>query len=367
MTGSDVLISGVSKIYNGSLGNGRAVDDLTLHVSGSEVLTLLGSSGSGKTTTLRIIAGLERLTAGEVRIDGKLVSSPEVQVPPHKRRIGMVFQNYALWPHMTVADNVAFPLKVTGVSKRERALRAHDVLGEVDLAGYGDRLPGQLSGGQQQRVALARAIVGDPGIILYDEPLSNLDARLRDRLRDQIRSLHDRLGITAVYVTHDQREAMAISDRVAMMASGRLQQVGTPKELYLTPSRRSVAEFVGDANIVPVQKYDSDLGIAHLSDELSIKVPTPRQTADELASSSIFLLVRPHDIQVRPGSSLDAENAFPATVKRVRFFGQRLEVTVALEEGISLLAEVQIASDSLLSVGQRVVVGFEREQCMLVI
>ena len=230
----------------------RAVDDLSLTVRDGEFLTLLGPSGCGKTTVLNIVAGLDPPTRGAVRLNDRVVTDAAagVFVAPERRDIGMVFQSYALWPHMTVADNLALPLKLRGVPKAERRARIADALSLVELQGVADRYPFQLSGGQQQRVALARALVYQPGLLLLDEPLSNLDAKLRDRARLWLRALQRRLGITTVYVTHDQAEALAISDRIAVMADGRLLQVGAPAEIYERPVDARVADFVGSANLL---------------------------------------------------------------------------------------------------------------------
>lgn len=369
MSAGAVSLSHVTKIYPGAAtGSPPAVDDVSIDTAGGEILTLLGASGSGKSTTLRIIAGLERLTSGEVRIDGRVVSSPSVHVPTHKRQIGMVFQSYAVWPHMTVLDNVAFPLKVAGVKKGERHATAREKLAEVALTEYADRLPGSLSGGQQQRVALARAIVGDPRIILYDEPLSNLDARLRDRLRERIRALHERLGITAIYVTHDQREAMAISDRIAMMEQGMLQQIGTPQSLYQEPTRRSVAEFVGDANMLLIQKLDLANKRAFISDRICVQLPAHIVLEDE-PEASRYLVVRPQYVRVVPADyeSSSSDNAFFGTVSRTRFFGDHFRVFVELDDDLTVVAELTPGTfEPDLSAGQRVGVVLNSQLCAVV-
>jgi iron(III) transport system ATP-binding protein len=244
---SDVTLSGVSKRFDGNL----AVDSLDLHIDDGEFFVLLGPSGCGKTTTLRCIAGLEDPDAGRIAIDGDTVVHPEknVFVPPNKRDIGMVFQSYALWPHMSVQNNVTYPLKMRGRGDDLQAV--DDALALVGLSGYGQRYAAALSGGQQQRVALARAVVARPRLLLFDEPLSNLDAQLRNRLRHDLRRIHLEKGHTAVYVTHDQSEALALADRVAVMHHGRIEQIGTPDHIFLSPATRFVAEFVGFDNILP--------------------------------------------------------------------------------------------------------------------
>ncbi len=226
-----------------------AVNHIELEVNEGEMLTLLGPSGCGKTTTLRCIAGLEKPEEGDIIIDGKPMLSQGF-VEPSKRGIGMVFQNYAVWPHMKVYKNIVYGLKLQKIPKRSIQERAQQVLELVGLDGLEERYPGQLSGGQQQRVALARALVGNPKVLLLDEPLSNLDAKLREELRFEIKSLVRRMGITSVYVTHDQAEAMVISDRIAVMDSGNVVQIGTPYEIYEKPANRFVADFIGTMNFM---------------------------------------------------------------------------------------------------------------------
>lgn len=245
---SEVRIEHVFKRF----GDVTAVSDFDLTVKDGEFVSLLGPSGCGKTTSLRMIAGFERATEGEIYIGDYCVSShiKNTFVPPEKRDIGMVFQSYAVWPHMTVTENVAYPLKIQKVPKEERAARVAEMLKLVHLDEYGSRYPHQLSGGQQQRVALARALVMRPGLLLLDEPLSNLDAKLRESMRFEISSIQKELGITVIYVTHDQSEAMTMSDRVVVMSRGVIQQIGTPYEIYRNPANKMVADFIGLVNFV---------------------------------------------------------------------------------------------------------------------
>ena len=245
---SEVRIEHVFKRF----GDVTAVSDFDLTVKDGEFVSLLGPSGCGKTTSLRMIAGFERATEGEIYIGDHCVSShiKNTFVPPEKRDIGMVFQSYAVWPHMTVTENVAYPLKIQKVPKEERAARVAEMLKLVQLDEYGSRYPHQLSGGQQQRVALARALVMRPGLLLLDEPLSNLDAKLRESMRFEISSIQKELGITVIYVTHDQSEAMTMSDRVVVMSRGVIQQIGTPYEIYRNPANKMVADFIGLVNFV---------------------------------------------------------------------------------------------------------------------
>ncbi len=239
---SGIVISGVSRTF----GTVRAVDNVDLTVEQGEFFTLLGPSGCGKTTLLRLIAGFSELDGGEIRFGATRID----RLPAHVRDIGMVFQNYAVFPNLTVAGNVAYGLRARKVPAAELASRVGEALELVQLPGYGERLPHQLSGGQLQRVAIARALVIRPQVLLFDEPLSNLDARLRVSMRGEIRALQKALGITAIYVTHDQEEAMSVSDRIALMNAGRLEQVGVPVEIYRKPATRFAAEFMGTTNLV---------------------------------------------------------------------------------------------------------------------
>jgi putative spermidine/putrescine transport system ATP-binding protein len=240
---SFVKFDHVEKSYDGKT---LVVQDLSLDVKAGEFLTLLGPSGSGKTTALMMLAGFENPTAGKIYLNGNSI----VHVAPEHRNIGMVFQNYALFPHMTVAENIGFPLKVRGISSSNATDKIAAVLSKVGLTGFENRRPSQLSGGQQQRVAVARALVFDPQLVLMDEPLSSLDKQLREQLQYEIKNLHRTTGITFVYVTHDQTEAMCMSDRVAVFHQGRIQQIGTPSQLYESPANMFVAQFIGENNII---------------------------------------------------------------------------------------------------------------------
>lgn len=228
-------------------GTVRAVDGVNLTIAEGEFFAMLGPSGSGKTTCLRLISGFEQPTSGAIRIFGQDVGN----VPPNKRNVNTVFQDYALFPHMTVRDNVAYGLMVKGIGKAERLAKAEEMLGLVKLPGYGDRKPGQLSGGQRQRVALARALVNEPKVLLLDEPLGALDLKLREAMQDELKALQKRLGITFVFVTHDQHEALSMADRLAVFSDGKIAQIGTPEEVYSQPQSRFVADFVGSSNVLP--------------------------------------------------------------------------------------------------------------------
>ena len=245
----DLVIEGLVKVFEGGV---RAVDDVSLTIPEGEFVTLLGPSGCGKTTTLNCVAGLERPDGGRIAVGASVLTDVArgVILPPERRDLGMVFQSYALWPHMSVSDNLAFGLRLRKVPRAEIATRIKSTLELVELAGLGDRYPYQLSGGQQQRVALARAVVAQPRVLLLDEPLSNLDAKVRERARFWLRDLQRRLGITALYVTHDQAEALAISDRIAVMSEGRVLQYAPPSDIYERPSSRFVAEFIGRSSFL---------------------------------------------------------------------------------------------------------------------
>ena len=238
----------VTKAY----GEHRALDDVSLDVRDGELVAILGPSGCGKTTLLRQVAGFDRPDAGRIVIGSDVVSAPERHVPPERRRIGIVFQSYALWPHMSVAETVAYGLTVAGVREPERSRRVADALALVELRGFADRRPAMLSGGQRQRVALARCLVTEPSLVLLDEPLANLDVHLRAAMEDEFARFHARTGTTMVYITHDQREAMALADRIAVMDHGRLLQVAAPSELYREPADATVAAFIGAGMVVPV-------------------------------------------------------------------------------------------------------------------
>ena len=253
-----LTLTDVSKVY----GNTRVVDRLSLSLRAGEFVSLLGSSGCGKTTTLRMIAGFVPLSSGSIEADGRTLSKRDAALPPERRNMSMIFQSYALWPNMTVAQNVAFGLRMRKVPRGLRKGRVNEILEVVKLGHLGSRYPSELSGGQQQRVALARALVVRPNVLLLDEPLSNLDTNLREEMRSEIRRLHNEFGTTSVYVTHDQAEAMATSDRIAVMNKGRIEQIDPPLTLYTRPRTRYVAEFLGSSNILMARVVGQSLCFA---------------------------------------------------------------------------------------------------------
>lgn len=249
-------LAGVTK----SFGDFDAVKNVSIEVKDGEFLAVLGPSGCGKTTLLRLVAGFEKLTAGEIRIGPDVVSSSGINVPPERRRVGIVFQNYALWPHMTVAENIGYSLKVAKIDRAEAKKRIDEALSLVNLQGLGDRRPANLSGGQRQRVALARCLVSAPSLVLFDEPLANLDVHLRASMEDEFAAFHQRTRTTIVYITHDQAEAMALADRIAVMDHGRLAQLATPRELYSEPANAMVASFIGQGMVLPAKVLAGEEG-----------------------------------------------------------------------------------------------------------
>jgi iron(III) transport system ATP-binding protein len=298
-----------------SFGPTLAVDAVDFVIPDGALATFLGPSGCGKTTTLRMVAGLERPTAGRITLGDEVVFDADrgLAVPAERREIGMVFQSYAIWPHMTVAGNVGFPLGIRRLPRAEIERRVREVLALVQLDHYAERYPAQLSGGQQQRVALARAVVFQPRILLLDEPLSNLDAKLRAQMRGEIRELQQRLGMTTLFVTHDQAEALAMSDLVAVMNAGKIVQVGPPREIYERPTSRFVAEFVGWTNFLSVTMVDPTA--ARLRDRL-LQI---RSGGPSIGSSAI-LAIRPEDLVVETGPAT-AANTLPARVRTSMFMG----------------------------------------------
>lgn len=287
---AEVVIKSVTKLF----GEVKAVDNFNAVIANGEFVSILGPSGCGKTTMLRMIAGFERANFGQIHIGEQVVtcSDRNIFVPPEKRNIGMVFQSYAVWPHMSVFDNVAYPLKIKGFSKADIAEKTSRALELVHLGGYAERLPSQLSGGQQQRVALARALVSEPKLLLLDEPLSNLDAKLRESMRFEIKDLQKKLNITVVYVTHDQGEAMAMSDRIIVMNKGVIQQIGSPTDVYQTPANRIIADFIGLVNFVDGEFDGTGVAVP----ALGLKLESPLAGAGKAV-----VAIRPEHITLSKG------------------------------------------------------------------
>ena len=311
-----VTLKGVSKYF----GDFKAVDDISLDVRESELFFLLGPSGCGKTTTLRIIAGFYKPDGGQVRFDDRLMND----VPPYKRNVGMVFQNYALWPHMTAYDNIIYGLKVRDVPMSERVRRSKEALRIVKMSDFATRYPNQLSGGQQQRIALARAIVIEPDILLLDEPLSNLDAKLRLETRKEIKRIQRELGITSIYVTHDQEEALSMADRIAIMNEGRIEQIGTPRAIYSSPVNSFVAGFIGETNFIEgvVQSIEKDSGVLVVSvssgEEIRMSMPHWQPTVGE----KVLCSVRPERIELFDKASTAVRGQlFEAEIRSLTYYG----------------------------------------------
>ncbi len=350
-SGASVRISGVTKQYRDL----RALDHVSLDIQAGEFITLLGASGSGKSTLLNIIAGFIKADAGMVEVGGRDLT----RVPPHKRGLGMVFQQYALFPHMTVFENVAFPLRRRRVPKPELRRRVQEALEIVELGALGRRMPSQLSGGQQQRVALARAIVFRPPVLLMDEPLGALDKRLREQLQIEIKRLHRELGITFVFVTHDQEEALAMSDRIALLRDGRIVQVGTPDELYARPTEIYTAQFLGESNIF----YGTvQTGVFHDRD-CGHTLPLPGAVDGPVA-----LVIRPEKIRVSQSADELPVGYQPlsGTVQESSYLGSERRLDIALGDGRRVVARVRNdGPDSRVTPGTPVVVSWHPDDVLV--
>jgi iron(III) transport system ATP-binding protein len=331
----------VAKRYGGV----TAVDDVSFSLARGTLTTLLGPSGCGKTTTLRLIAGLETASSGQILIDG----ADMTQLSAAERDVSMVFQSYALFPHMTVLENVAYGLVVSGMARAKAHAAARAKLALIGLEGMDERLPSELSGGQQQRVAVARAIVLEPRVLLFDEPLSNLDAKLRRRVRDDIRTLQRALALTVVYVTHDQEEALAVSDRIIVMSRSRIAQDGSPRDLYERPTNRFIADFIGDANIVAAQlRRHGERAAVTLA---GITLDLPHNGATD---GPIELAIRPEALRLTPGPA--GADAIAGEVAKAAYLGARIEYTLATPVGELFAIERDVAAP--LAPGTAVAIRF---------
>jgi putative spermidine/putrescine transport system ATP-binding protein len=336
-----VRFAGISKSY----GDSTVLHESNLQVRRGEFLTLLGPSGSGKSTILNIIAGAIQPTTGRVFLDGADVT----EKPSRERGLGMVFQNYALMPHMTVFENVAFPLKVRGEKRDAVQRKVMQTLDKVGLAKFAQRKPKELSGGQQQRVSIARCLVYSPSIILMDEPLGALDKKLRDQLQGEIKSLHRDIGTTLIYVTHDQEEALNLSDTICLMNHGRVEHLGTPAQLYFDPANRFTADFVGESNIIAGTLVDATSLMTQAGTTLRVQSRRPN------VGSSVEVLIRPENVRiVAPGAAVGEENVFDGVVHQLSFVGGRTRVEAKVGDARILASRISARDDAAIQPGQHV-------------
>ena len=342
---STLVLRNVSRKF----GSYTAVDNFNLQLEQGELVSLLGPSGCGKTTTLRMIAGFMTPTQGTIELDGQVISSPQSSLPPEKRQMSMIFQSYAIWPNMTVAENVGFGLKLRKVGADEARRRVDDILEVVQLAALRDRYPAELSGGQQQRVALARSIVVKPAVLLLDEPLSNLDANLREEMRFEIRRLHDEFRMTMVYVTHDQAEAMVTSDRIAVMNKGRVEQIDAPYELYANPKTRFVAGFVGRTNFITGKR------LADTVDFGGFSLPAQALRHQGPLTDEVLISVRPHSVELHRRQPVAGGDRFcvPGQVQRRAYLGDSWDYHISIARSGQLL-RVSARPNDVFEVGQQV-------------
>ena len=354
-----ITIEALSKTYGTHNADAAAVSDLDLAIDDNQFVTLLGPSGCGKTTTLRLIAGYITPDTGTIQVGDRLVSSPAAVVPPDRRGMGMVFQNYAVWPHKTVFENVAFGLKLRKIAASKLRSQVEATLGLVNLTGLEGRYPNELSGGQQQRVALARSLVVEPEILLLDEPLSNLDAKLREHMRNELKQLQRRTGITFVYVTHDQTEALALSDRIAVMHAGHLQQYGTPYEVYAKPANRLVADFMGLVNLIPatVAAASGGRGAVDLGSGLRLDLPLPGGCA---SGERVDVAIRPENVRLGTEAGENGVRALAKIVDRT-FLGNLTEYY--LELGPDQVIRAQTHPRQEFAIGDTVAFAVDASQC----
>jgi putative spermidine/putrescine transport system ATP-binding protein len=349
-----ITVRQVTKTY----GPVRALDRIDLDIHSGEFLTLLGPSGSGKTTLLMVLAGFTRPDYGSLKFGDTEV----IRLAPHKRDVGMVFQSYALFPHMDVAANIAFPLRLRGVGKADAARRVEAALEQMQLAGYGGRRVGQLSGGQRQRVALARAIVFEPRILLMDEPLSALDKQLREHMQIELRRLHEKLGMTTVYVTHDQREALTMSDRVAVISGGRIMQLDAPRRLYERPANRFVAAFIGESAFLPVEARAD--GVFYAGERLQLAA------GGTAPSGRYLLMLRPERLRIVNGAAPEGTNLLHGTVRAVAYQGESFLLHAALADGREVAVRGVSTSAAMAAVprhGERVTLGLGAADTILIV
>lgn len=353
-----VRFEDVRKSYDGV---NFVVKDLNLAVRRGEFLTMLGPSGSGKTTTLMMLGGFERPTLGRILLDG----NPVERLPPERRNIGFVFQNYALFPHMTVAQNVAFPLRYRGIKGHAAEEKVKKALGMVSLETLGGRRPAQLSGGQQQRVALARALVFEPSLVLMDEPLGALDKQLRERMQLEIKQLQTSLGITMVYVTHDQSEALTMSDRIAVFHDGRIQQLADPETLYNAPQNRFVAEFIGENNTVPCSFVgrDGEFSVVRMADGTKLMAFNGPAAGGD---GTVMLSIRPESLTLAAAQPAPGTNRIRGTAREMFFLGDHMRLSIETFGGQSLTARIPARRARHVAVGEQVDLECGISDCRLI-
>ncbi|MBI3703182.1 MAG: ABC transporter ATP-binding protein [Rhizobiales bacterium] len=347
---ASVELKGLTKRY----GTIAVVDDVSLHIEHGHLVCLLGPSGCGKTTTLRLIAGFVEPSEGEIRVGDRLISSPAHTLPPERRNMSMIFQSYALWPHMTVAENIIYGLKLRKMDRGTIGKKLDAILATTKLAALASRYPGELSGGQQQRVALARALIVEPETLLLDEPLSNLDANLREEMRFEVRRLHDAYRYTTVYVTHDQSEAMTTADLICVMNLGKIEQSGSPEEIYDRPRSEFVARFIGSSNVIKGQGRDGG--------RVDFAGVVLRCTGEKVvADASTAVSIRPHDIAIAAQAPQATDNVVPATVVRQVFLGGSRDYMVEVKDGTQL--RVVTAAEDNIPQGSAVWLTLPPERC----
>ena len=347
---ASVELRGLTKRF-GAL---SVVDDVSLRIDHGQLVCLLGPSGCGKTTTLRLIAGFLEPSSGEIHVGDRIVSSPAKTVPPENRKMSMIFQSYALWPHMTVAENIVYGLRLRKLDRETIAKKLAAILGTTKLEALAQRYPGELSGGQQQRVALARALIVEPETLLLDEPLSNLDANLREEMRFEIRRLHDQYRYTTVYVTHDQSEAMTTADLIAVMNAGRIDQLGTPEDIYDRPQSEFVARFIGASNVIK--------GVARDENHVDFAGTTLQVVGAKLATGATApVAIRQHDIPLSTQAPGNAQNALKARVTRQVFLGATRDYLVEVADGTAL--RVVTAPENIVAEGAEVWLTLPPDRC----
>lgn len=358
--GADLLVDKVEKYYKSF----KAVDKVSFKVNKGEFLTILGPSGSGKTSLLKLIAGFEKINSGQILLNNDNIEKKK----PYERNIGMLFQNYALFPHMTVFDNIAYPLKIRKVNKDGIKKRVNDMLKMIDLEEVAKRYPKQLSGGQQQRVALARAIVFNPPLLLLDEPLGALDKHLRQKMQLEIKHIQQKVGITTISVTHDQEEALTMSDKVCIMNKGQLEQIDTPENIYQKPKSRFAAEFIGEINLIDGKIIETEGKLATVEIFNKKIVKAEMEEPDQyLQGKAVSIALRPENIVVSKGEA-KYDNNISVVVKEVIFVGDSLKVKVINKKEQEMIVKVDVEDSikNLLTEGQEIILNWETDKCSLI-